>query len=266
MLFNSLTFVIFFAIVFLLHSLPFSWKVKKFNLLAASYIFYAAWSPPFVTLLWVVTLIDWFVAKSLAATEIESKRRILLILSLVSNLGILSYFKYGDFLLNNFVRLAEIFGVHYQPPSMGIVLPIGISFYTFVTLSYTIDVYRRKIKPSKSFLDYALLVTFFPHLIAGPILRARQFLPQCLEPKSANAQQLGWGFFLLVLGLFQKVVLADGILRQVVDPAYRAKGNVNWTEAWLATFSFTPQVFFDFNGYSFMRNWIRNVFGIRISG
>jgi D-alanyl-lipoteichoic acid acyltransferase DltB (MBOAT superfamily) len=250
MLFNSLTFIVFFAIVLLLHNLPFSWKTKKFNLLIASYIFYAAWSPPFVILLWIVTLIDWFVARWLAKTEVESKRRALLILSLVSNLGILSYFKYGEFLLDNFTFLLDIVGIKFQPATSGIVLPVGISFYTFVTLSYTIDVYWRKIKPAKSFLDYALLVTFFPHLVAGPILRARQFLPQCITLRTVSSRQFAWGIFLLVLGLFEKIVLADGILAPIVDSVFAAKGDVNWFQGWLAVFSLGPQFFFDFSGYS----------------
>lgn len=250
MLFNSLTFIVFFLIVLLLHDFPFPWKVKKCNLLVASYIFYAAWSPPFVILLWVVTLIDWFVAKWMANTEIQAKRKFLLVLSLVSNLGILSYFKYGDFLLNNFIYFARTFGIQYQPAELGIVLPIGISFYTFVTLSYTIDVYRKKIVPAKSFLDYALLVTFFPHLVAGPILRASQFLPQCLTPKKANAGQLGWGLALLVIGLFEKVVLADGISAPVADAVFSMKGGVSWVQGWLGMFAFTTQVFLDFSGYS----------------
>ncbi len=250
MLFNSLTFIIFFAIVLILHNIPFPWKVKKFNLLIASYIFYAAWSPPFVILLWVATIIDWFVAQWMTKTEDQKKRKRILLISLVANLGMLSYFKYGNFLLANFVALMKHLGISYQPVEFHIILPIGISFYTFVTLSYTIDVYRRKIKPANSFLDYALLITFFPHLVAGPILRASQFLPQCLTPKKANPQQLGWGLMLIVFGLFDKVVLADGIVAPVADAIFGMKGNVGWSQAWLGSFAFAAQVFLDFNGYS----------------
>lgn len=250
MVFNSLTFILFFIIVLILHNLPFPWRVKKFNLLIASYIFYAAWSPPFVFLLWVATVIDWFVAQWMAKTEDNKKRKRILLISLVANLGMLGYFKYGNFLLANFVSLMKFLRINYQPAEFNIILPIGISFYTFVTLSYTIDVYRRKIKPANSFLDYALLITFFPHLVAGPILRAAQFLPQCLTPKKANAQQLGWGLSLIVFGLFDKVVLADGIVAPVADVVFAMKGNVGWDQAFLAMLAFTPQVFLDFNGYS----------------
>src|SRR5690242_11131822 len=140
MIFNSLTFIVFFAIVMILHSLPFSWTVKKINLMIASYLFYAAWNPPFVILLWITTVIDWFVAQGIAKTDNQPKRKALLLLSLAGNLGLLSYFKYGTFLLENFITLLHVFGINYHPPTPSIILPVGISFYTFVTLSYTIDV------------------------------------------------------------------------------------------------------------------------------
>lgn len=250
MVFNSLTFILFFTIVLILHNLPFSWRIKKFNLLIASYIFYAAWSPPFVLLLWVATVIDWFVAQWLAKTENLKKRKFILLISIVANLGMLSYFKYGNFLLTNFTNLVNSLGINYNPPELNIILPIGISFYTFVTLSYTIDVYRREIEPARSFLDYSLLITFFPHLVAGPILRASQFLPQCLTPKKATSQQVGWGLILLVIGLFEKVVLADGIVAPVSDAVYAMKGDVGWSQGWLGMFAFTAQLFLDFSGYS----------------
>ncbi|MBX7170223.1 MAG: MBOAT family protein [Pyrinomonadaceae bacterium] len=201
-------------------------------------------------LLWVATVIDWFVAQWMARTDDKKKRKKILLISLIANLGMLGYFKYGNFLLANFVSLVKLLGIDYQPPESSILLPIGISFYTFVTLSYTIDIYRKEIEPAKSFLDYSLLITFFPHLVAGPILRAAQFLPQCLEERKATLQQLGWGFSLIVLGLFDKVVLADGIVAPVSDAVYWMKGNVSWTQGWIGSFAFTAQLFLDFNGYS----------------
>src|SRR5262249_16268006 len=151
--------------------------------------------------LWITTIIDWFVAQAIAKTENQAKRKALLVVSLAGNLGLLSYFKYGTFLLGNFIALLRTFGVYYQPPTLDIILPVAISFYTFVTLYYTIDVYRKEIQPAKSFLDFGLLVTFFPHLVAGPILRAANFLPQCLEEKKATAQQISWGIALMIYGL-----------------------------------------------------------------
>src|SRR6266446_56363 len=250
MVFNSLTFVVFFAIVLALHSLPFSWTVKKTNLLVASYIFYAAWSPPFVVLLWITTLVDFFVAKLIFRTEKKSKRRLLFLISLAGNLGLLGYFKYGPFLVKSFVAMLASFGVHYNPPAPDIILPIGISFYTFVTLSYTIDVYRKEIRPTKSFLDFCLLVTFFPHLVAGPILRAANFLPQCIQPRRATSQELGWGLSLMIFGLFEKVALADGIVAPVADKLFTAANQLGFQQAWVATLAFSAQIFLDFDGYS----------------
>ncbi len=250
MIFNSLTFLVFFAIVLGLHSLPLSWRTKKFNLLIASYLFYAAWNPPFVILIWVSTLVDWFVAKRMARTVAPGRRRALLIASLATNLGLLSFFKYGKFLMENFVDVLAWLGVGYQPPDLSIVLPVGISFYTFQTLSYTIDVYRGKLKPWPSFLDFALFVTFFPQLVAGPIVRAADFLPQCLRPRRASGQQLGWGLSLLAVGLFEKVVLADAILAPVADRVYNSASQVGFTDAWMGTIAFSGQIFCDFAGYS----------------
>ncbi len=250
MVFNSLTFLLFFLIVLVLHHLPLRWSVKKFNLLLASYLFYAAWNPPFVILLWVSTLVDWFVARRMARAENRAARRGFLFLSLGVNLGLLGFFKYGNFALENFVLLLEGLGVAYRPPALDIILPIGISFYTFQTLSYTLDVYRGKIKPWPSFLDFALFVTFFPQLVAGPIVRAVDFLPQCSQPRKATQNQLGWGFVLLTTGLFQKVVLADILLAPVVDQVYQAPRMAGFLDAWVGTLAFSGQIFFDFAGYS----------------
>jgi D-alanyl-lipoteichoic acid acyltransferase DltB (MBOAT superfamily) len=250
MVFNSITFVIFFAIVLALHHLPLSWNVKKTNLLIASYIFYAAWNPPFVILLWITTIVDWFVARAIAKTESHAKRRMFLWISLAGNLGLLGYFKYGTFILESFVAVVAYLGVQYHPAAPDIILPIGISFYTFVTLSYTIDVYRNEIPPCKSFLDFSLLVTFFPHLVAGPILRAADFLPQCEKPRVATSQQLGWGFALIVFGLFEKVVLADSLVAPVADKLFIAAKGLGFWQAWIGTFAFASQIYLDFDGYS----------------
>src|SRR5512146_137704 len=138
MVFNCLAFVVFFALVLGLHSLPLPWIVKKINLLVASFIFYAAWNPPFVILLWISTVVDWFAAQKLVHAERPVVRRAWMLLSVVANLGMLGYFKYGHFLLENFSAMMAAAGMHYVPPSWDIVLPVGISFYTFATLSYTL--------------------------------------------------------------------------------------------------------------------------------
>ena len=252
MIFNSLTFLVFFAVVLALHYSPvFSWHQKKINLLVASYLFYAAWNPPFVILLWVSTVVDWWAAQWMVRSQKQSTRRAWMIISVVVNLGMLGYFKYGEFLLNNFIAFAGSLGVEYRPPEWDIVLPVGISFYTFATLSYTLDVYLKRAKPAKHFLDYALFVTFFPHLVAGPIMRPTELVPQFAEARRATLHQLYFGLALIILGLFQKVVLADGFLAPVVEKVYDAREGVpTMIDAWVATLAFSGQIFCDFAGYS----------------
>jgi len=249
-LFNSLTFVVFFVLVLALHNAPLSWTTKKTNLLIASYLFYAAWNPPFVILLWISTLVDWNVAKKMYTEQVKSRRRMLLAASVVVNLGLLGYFKYGGFLLENFVALAAMASIEYKPPEWNIILPVGISFYTFQTMAYSLDVYLRRAKPSKSFLDFALFVTFFPQLVAGPIVRPTHLLPQFAVPKVASPRQLYWGLGLITIGLFQKIVVADGLLAPIADEVFGAEEMLHPLDAWLGTLAFSGQIFSDFAGYS----------------
>jgi len=250
MVFNSLLFLAFFAIVLGLHHLPLPWRVKKWNLWIASYVFYAAWNPPFVVLLWISTLTDWIAGKRLAAAEKRAHRLVWLVISLSVNLGLLGYFKYGGFVLQNFVQLLDALGIAFEPAAPDVVLPVGISFYTFQSLSYTLDIYRRELEPWDSFSDFAMFVTFFPQLVAGPIVRAADFLPQLKKPKQASARQLGWGFSLLTIGLFEKVILADTLLAPVGDKVYAAADQSGGLDAWIGTLAFSGQIFFDFSGYS----------------
>jgi alginate O-acetyltransferase complex protein AlgI len=250
MVFNSLTFVAFFAIVLAIYSIPFGWVPKKIFLLIASYLFYMAWNPPFVLLLWVSTVIDWYAAQQLVRAENPWNRRAWMLISVIANLGMLSYFKYGQFLVDNFALIVGHFGVHYSPPQYDIVLPVGISFYTFATMSYTLDVYLRRAAPARNFLDYALFVTFFPHLVAGPIMRPTELVPQFEAPRRIRANQMCFGFALMTLGLFQKVVLADGFLAPAVEKVYDASKLPAALDAWIATLAFSGQIFCDFAGYS----------------
>jgi alginate O-acetyltransferase complex protein AlgI len=249
-LFNSLTFAVFFGMVLGLHNLPLPWAAKKLNLLIASYLFYAAWNPPFVLLLWISTAVDWKVASWISRTEDPNRRKLLLTLSLVANLGFLGYFKYGTFLTENFALLVRALGIAYVPPKWDIVLPVGISFYTFQSIAYSLDVYLRRAAPTRSILDFALFVTFFPHLVAGPIVRPTLLIPQFETPRRASRDQLIWGLALMTLGLFEKVVLADGFLAPVVDATYKSTRNLALLDAWTGTLAFSGQIFFDFAGYS----------------
>lgn len=250
MLFNSFTFLVFFAIVLGLHNLPLSWKVRKAILLVASYLFYAAWNPPFVLLLWISTVVDWFVARGLMRARGSLPRRLLVLASLGVNLGLLGFFKYGGFVTENLLLFLRSVDIHLELASPSIVLPVGISFYTFQTLSYTLDIYSGKARAWKSFLDFALFVTFFPQLVAGPIVRAVHFLPQCIEPRRASPRQLSWGLTLLVLGLFEKMVVADGLMAPISDSVYGTLASQSSLSAWGGTLAFSAQIFCDFAGYS----------------
>ncbi|MGH8123303.1 MAG: MBOAT family O-acyltransferase [Rudaea sp.] len=250
MVFNSLTFVVFFACVLGLHSMPFSWTTRKINLLIASYIFYAAWNPPFIILLWVSTVVDWYAAQGLVKAKRESARHAWMLLSVVANLGMLAYFKYGGFLLANFTSMLAAAGIHYQPAHYDIVLPVGISFYTFATMSYTLDVYLRRAEPAKNLLDYALFVTFFPHLVAGPIMRPTELVPQFAQPRRATGDQLRFGLALMTLGLFNKIVLADSFLATAAERVYDSSKIPGALDAWAGTLAFSGQIFCDFAGYS----------------
>ncbi len=250
MLFNSYTFIAFFIIILILYNLPFTWKVRKIILLLASYVFYAAWNPPFILLLWLATVVDFFVGRALYTQDDPVKKKLLLVVSLMGNLGMLIFFKYGGFLLENFVVLVNAVGIDYHPAEPNIILPAGISFYTFTTLCYTIDMYYKRSEPVKSMLDFSLFVTFFPHLVAGPIVRPPQLVPQFQTPRSATMKQMMDGLFLLTIGLFMKVVLADSMLSASADAVFGTMEPLGALDAWMGTLAFSGQIFFDFAGYS----------------
>lgn len=250
MVFNSFTFIAFFIVMIVLHNLPFPWKVKKINLLLASYVFYAAWNPPFILLLWLSTIVDFFVGRALYTQENKHKKRALLVISLIGNLGMLCFFKYGNFLLENFVAIVHAMGIDFNPAKPGIILPAGISFYTFTTLCYTIDMYKRKSQPVKSLLDFSLFVSFFPHLVAGPIVRPPQLVPQFETPHKATRQQLLQGLLLISLGLFMKVVIADTLLATPANTVFAFQRALPALDAWMGVLAFSGQIFSDFAGYS----------------
>lgn len=251
MLFNSLSFVVFLVIVLALYySKLFNWTNKKRMLLFASYVFYGMWNPPLIILLWISTMVDWITGNKLSKEENQRKRKLWLLLSMFVNLGFLAFFKYRDFLLDNFSTVVNTYGYGYQTQPMDIILPMGISFYTFQTMSYTIDMYLKRTEKAKTFLDFALYVTFFPQLVAGPIVRAGELISQFYEEKRATINQFIWGLFLLTIGLFQKVVLADTLLSDTADSVFGSKSILHGLDAWVGTLAFSGQIFFDFAGYS----------------
>jgi alginate O-acetyltransferase complex protein AlgI len=250
MQFDSLTFILFFALVLVAAGALRGWSARKNALLLASYVFYAAWSPAFVLLLAGSSVLDWLIARRIAATHDPGRRRAWLILSLVANLGTLALFKYGGFLHDNLAAALAPFGVMLEAPGWSLVLPVGISFYTFQSLSYTLDVYRGKIRPIASLRDFCLFVAFFPQLVAGPIVRFAEFESQLREPRAPTWAVLGPGLALLLWGLFQKVVLADGLFAPVADAAFGAGGAIGAATAWAGVLAFSGQIFCDFAGYS----------------
>jgi alginate O-acetyltransferase complex protein AlgI len=250
MLFNSLTFVVFFVLVLGGYWTLRSWEARKNLLLAASYIFYGTWNPPFAILLFATTALDFYLGARIASAVTAGSRKGWLIASLVSNLSMLGFFKYGNFLLENFQWLVAQAGFNYQPPHLDLFLPIGISFYTFHSLSYTLDVYRGTTQPTRSLRDFVLAVSFFPQLVAGPIVRAADFLPQAANPPAPQAGRFIWGLLLMTLGLFEKTVLADTMLADSAEKIFGYAGPLAGLDAWTGVLAFSGQIFFDFAGYS----------------
>jgi alginate O-acetyltransferase complex protein AlgI len=194
--------------------------------------------------------LDFYLGARIAAAAEPRARKAWTTASVVVNLSMLGFFKYGNFLLENTKWLLAQIGIAYQPPHLDLFLPIGISFYTFHSLSYTLDVYRGVAQPTKSLRDFVLAVSFFPQLVAGPIVRAADFLPQCVAAPEPKQGRFIWGLLLMTLGLFQKTVLADTMLAGSADTVFNYGGPLNTLDAWIGVLAFSGQIFFDFAGYS----------------
>jgi alginate O-acetyltransferase complex protein AlgI len=245
MLFNSFQYWVFFLIVVaLFYSVPF--RIGKFLLLGASYVFYMWWDPRFIVLILTSTVVDYFLG-ILLETASGQRRKLLLVVSLIVNLGILGFFKYYDFFAGS---LAALLHIPESSVVLRLILPVGISFYTFASLSYTIDVYWGKMKAVRSIVDYALFIAFFPHLIAGPIIRARQFISQIQFWRRPAAIMIQSGIVLVLSGLIKKMVFADRFA--AVSDAYfnDPTAHPGWLAAWSGCIAFSMQVFFDFSGYT----------------
>src|SRR5438309_4216294 len=250
MLFNSLTFVAFFTIVLAFYWSMRSWEGRKNLLLVASYIFYGAWNPPFAALLFSTTALDFYLGRQMGKVKTPAERRLWLWISVAVNLSMLGFFKYGNFLLENFQWVLARGGIQYKPPHLDVFLPIGISFYTFHSLSYTLDIYRGVMRPTRSLRDFTLAVSFFPQLVAGPIVRAGDFLPQLDAPPKPQKGRFLWGLLLMTLGLFEKVVLADTLLAGSADRVFGYGGPPLALASWTGVLAFAGQIFCDFAGYS----------------
>lgn len=236
---------------------------RKALLLTASLLFYSAWRWPFTTLLLLSTVLAYISARHIDAARTERTRRLWITFSTVGNLGILCFFKYTNFLLENLNELLLTTGLHFQVGPYGIILPLGISFYTFQTMSYTIDVYRGLIKPRESILDVALYVSFFPQLVAGPIVRGKTFVPQLDILHPFDAHRVKVGLLLMIWGMARKLLVADA-LAPIVNQAY---GNPDAFSGWsltLATYCFAFQIYCDFAGYSDIAIGAARVLGFEI--
>ena len=249
MTFDSLTFALFLAIVFPVYALLRAWPAKKNMLLVASCVFYGSWNPLFLLLLAFTTVFDWWAAQRIHATIDERKRRLWVWASVMASLTLLGYFKYAQFFANTVIEWFALIGVTYKPIDLGIVLPLGISFYTFESISYIVDVYKKRIEPTKSLRDYGLFMTFFPHLVAGPIMRFGDFNAQTVTPRTVTVDGVALGAYMLIGGLFLKIVGADHVFAPISDVVFAADYKAGFIAAWAGAFSFSMQVYCDFSGY-----------------
>lgn len=265
MLFNSIDFALFLPIVFVLY-----WFVTNRNLglqnfliLLASYFFYGWWDWRFLSLILFSTIVDFTIGIQLEKTEQTSRRRLLLWTSILVNLGFLGFFKYYNFFLDNFIEAFSLMGMKFHASSLSIILPVGISFYTFQTLSYTIDVYRKNLKPTKDFIAFGAFVSFFPQLVAGPIERATNLLPQFYKKRVFDYDKAVDGCRQILWGLFKKVVIADNCA-EYANIIFNNYEDYSGSTLLLGAIFFTFQIYGDFSGYSDIAIGTSRLFGFNL--
>ena len=264
MQFDSLAFLTFFLIIVALYWWVPAWNQRKNVLLAASYLFYAGWNPYFLPLLITTSLIDWRLALHMGSIPSQSRRKKWLIAICTMNLAVLGYFKYANFFMDNINSLTTFMGLPNFSFQSSVALPIGISFYIFHSLSYCIDVYRGGIRPTASWRDYLLYVAFFPQLVAGPIVRWTTMGQQIETPRPFLTDRFIVGIALMVVGLFQKIVLADGIFAPVANAQFDQNTFDTGVSAWMGALAFTGQIFSDFAGYTTCAIGAALVLGFRL--
>jgi alginate O-acetyltransferase complex protein AlgI len=265
MLFNSIDFAIFLPVVFLLYWYVFNRNLTTQNLLIvlASYLFYGWWDWRFLTLILFSTFVDYYIGKRMAQETKAPIRKALLWSSISINLGFLGVFKYYNFFADNFIQAFTFFGADIQANSLNIILPVGISFYTFQTLSYTIDIYKRKLNPTKDFIAFAAFVSFFPQLVAGPIERASHLLPQFYSPRAFNYSKAVDGMRQILWGLFKKIVIADNCA-EYANLIFNNSSDYNGSTLALGALFFTFQIYGDFSGYSDIAIGTSRLFGFSL--
>jgi D-alanyl-lipoteichoic acid acyltransferase DltB (MBOAT superfamily) len=262
MLFNSIDFAIFLPIVFILYWFVTNKNVKlqNFLIVAASYLFYGWWDWRFLSLILFSSIVDYSVGRKLRTEESQTKRKVLLWTSILVNLGFLGFFKYYNFFLDNFITAFSFFGTEIKGNSLNIILPVGISFYTFQTLSYTIDVYKRKLEPTKDFITFSAFVSFFPQLVAGPIERATHLLPQFYKKRDFDYVKAVDGMRQILWGLFKKIVIADNCA-EYANLIFNNSADYSGSTLVLGAFFFTFQIYGDFSGYSDIAIGTSRLFG-----
>ncbi len=265
MLFNSIEFLLFLPIVFFLYWFILQKKLNVQNslLLVSSYFFYACWDYRFLFLLLFSTFLDYFTGIKMEESKNQRIRKIWLIISVGINLGFLGIFKYYDFFATSFADFLMNLGLNVHPTTLNIILPVGISFYTFHGLSYVLDIYFQRIKAERNFVEYGVFVSFFPLLVAGPIERATHLLPQIKKPRTFNYGQAVQGARLILWGLFKKVVIADNCA-MFVDTVFPAYTDASNSQLILAIVLFSFQIYGDFSGYSDMATGVAKLFGIEL--
>ncbi len=262
MLFNSLPFAVFLPIVFAVYwALHNSLRSQNIMLLTASYIFYGWWDARFLSLIVASTVVDYLLGQYLAVATNALKRKLLLTASMIFNLGLLGVFKYYNFFMENFMEIANSVGLHTNPVLLKIALPVGISFYTFQTMSYTIDIYRKQLEPTKDFIAFAAFVGYFPQLVAGPIERASNLLPQMSKRRYFDYQKAVDGMRQALWGFFKKVVIADAVA-PLVDQAFGDPSGFSAIALITGALLFSIQIYCDFSGYSDIAIGISKIFGI----
>ena len=251
MSFNSIEFAYFLPLVLLLYTFVYRKEnTRHVFLLIVSYFFYMSWNWMYAGLILSSTIVDFTIGKLMCTEENEKKRKILLIVSLVFNLGVLAVFKYYNFFIDTSEYIFTPFGYDLSFLKHELLLPVGISFYTFQTLSYTIDLYRREIKHENDFIKFAVFVSFFPQLVAGPIVRASQFLPQLHREPNLSTERFNSGLMLVFRGLFKKIIIADLLATLVVDDVFANPELYSSLDLMLALYGYTFQIYCDFSGYS----------------
>ncbi len=263
MLFHSFAFFVLFTVTFVVYWSIKDHRIRLISLIVASIVFYAHWNSLLVLLILFSALFDFQMARWIEASQSPFRRKALLTVSICTSLGLLAYFKYTGFLINAVYSVAHSLGVESSAPVFQLVLPLGISFYTFETISYVVDVYQGRIKAERNFQDYALFLMFFPHLIAGPIVRPGHFLPQVKRIKYLNWQRVQSGIQLFLLGLIKKAVIADQ-LANLVDPVFASPGAYSSGTLWAAVLCYSIQIYCDFSGYSDMAIGLAHALGFHL--